>query len=96
MRAIDEIEAEFPDAEIDVSIFNPAAGIMTLYLVTSREDGILYLPSFSLVVRNPESVRMYYGCLEPVSKPLGFWELLDKYYEGEISSLLLTMSLGGL
>ncbi|ARL10622.1 endonuclease NucS domain-containing protein [Burkholderia pseudomallei] len=95
MRALDEIEAEFPDAEIDVSIFNPAAGIMTLYLVISREDGILYLPSFSLIVRNPESVRMYYGCLEPVGKPLGFWELLDKYYEGEISSLLLTMSWGG-
>lgn len=95
MRALDEIEVEHPQAEIEISIFNPATGIFTLYLTTSRGDGILYLPSYHVLVNDPKPVRMYFGVLESSNQPLGFRELLDKYYGGDIFGLMTTMSWGG-
>jgi hypothetical protein len=95
MRILDEVESEFPEAEIDISIFNPATGILTLYFSTIRDDGILYIPSYHLVVKNPSPTRMYYGGLDSAGNPMGFQKLLEKYYGNSISGLLLTMTWGG-
>ena len=95
LRALDEIESEFPDGEIDVSIFNPATGMLTLYLVAAHQNGFLYLPSYSLVIQTSDFVRVYYGGLEKYGRPIGFRQLIDKYYEGSISPLLFSMTLGG-
>lgn len=95
LSALNQIEQEFPQGEVDVSIYNPATGIFTPYLAVSREDGVLYVPSYSLTVRDPEPVRMYYGALQSVGAPLSFQQLLNKYYDGYLGNLLLTMSWGG-
>jgi len=95
LGALDEIEREFPEAFIDISIFNPGTGILTLFFSTTREDGILYLPSYHVMVRNPKTIRMYYGALQSDRPPLNFQQLLDKYYDGEIDELLFTMTWGG-
>ncbi|WP_162826252.1 endonuclease NucS domain-containing protein [Burkholderia sp. IDO3] len=94
-REISEIEVEFPDGEMEISIFNPSTALLTLYFAMSRDDGILYLPSYHIIVRNPEAVRMYYGCLEAMGRPQEYREILKKYYEGDISLLLFTMTWGG-
>jgi hypothetical protein len=94
-RALDDIENEYPNAEVDISIFNPATGILTLFFPTTREDGILYVPTYTLLVRDPEPVRMYYGGLQEEGAPLTFRQFLNKYYDGELFGLLMTMTWGG-
>lgn len=95
LRALDEILHEFPEAEVDVSIYNPATGVLTFYFPTTRDDGFLYVPTYSLIVRNPEPTRMYYGGLQADGSPLSFRQILNKYYQGDLFGLLLTMTWGG-
>ena len=95
LRALDEIQQEFPQAEVDISVYNPATGVLTLYFATTRENGFLYVPMYSVVVRNPQPVRIYYGGLQADGAALTFRQILNKYYEGQLWGLLLTMTWGG-
>jgi hypothetical protein len=95
LRALDEIQEQFPEAEVEISIYNPGTGVLTLYFPTTRDDGFLYIPTYSLIILNPEPIRMYYGGLQASGLPLTFRQILDKYYEGELWGLLLTMTWGG-
>lgn len=95
LRCLDEIESEFPTAKVDVSVYNPATGVFTVYLAATKENGILYIPSYYLVVHAPKPVRMYYGGLEDLGSSLTFHEILDKYYDGSLGELLMSMTWGG-
>jgi hypothetical protein len=95
LRALEEIERQHSDAEIDISIFNPATGILTIYLTASREDGVLFAPTYSLIVRSPEPCQMYFGSLEYVKPASTLRAMLRKYYQNDLGSLLLTMTWGG-
>ena len=95
LAALDEIQKEFPGAEVDVSVYNPCTGILTLFFPTTRDDGFLYVPTYSLIVRNPEPTRMYYGGLQAEGSALTLRQLLSKYYDGDLGGLLLTMTWGG-
>ena len=95
LRCLDEIEEEFPTAKIEISVYNPATGVFTIYLAVSKENGILYIPSYFLAVHDPEPVRVYYGGLQDIGQSLPFQEILDKYYEGSLSALLMSMTWGG-
>ena len=77
LRCLDEIEEEFPTAKIEVSVYNPATGVFTIYLAVSKENGILYIPSYYLTVHDPEPVRMYYGGLQDIGQSLPFREILE-------------------
>ncbi|WP_186381700.1 endonuclease NucS domain-containing protein [Burkholderia sp. KBS0801] len=95
LRALEDIEREFPEADIKVSIFNPATGIFTPYLVATREEGLLFLPTYHVIVHNPEPSRMYFGALQANGSALTFKQLLNKYYDGRLDGLLMTMTWGG-
>ncbi|MFV0516765.1 MAG: endonuclease NucS domain-containing protein [Aminipila sp.] len=95
LRCLDEIKNEFPMAKVDISVFNPATGVFTVYLATTRENGYIYIPSYYLLVHNPEPVRMYFGGLQDNGQPLMFNEILDKYYDGRLEALLVSMTWGG-
>lgn len=95
LREIDEIKRDFPESQIDISVFNPCTGIFTIYYAMTKEHGFLYLPSYTITVRTPEDVRMYYGALEAIESAMDFQQILEKYYEGEISALLVTATWGG-
>lgn len=95
LRIVDEIGAEFSDSELEVSVFNPETGILTLYFVLSREQGALYLPYYHMIVRRPDDVRMYYGSLASAGTAQTFPELLWKYYDGSLDALLYTLTWGG-
>ncbi|WP_413707566.1 endonuclease NucS domain-containing protein [Ralstonia sp. Ralssp110] len=95
LRALGEVEREYPSAELDISVFNPATGLLTLYYSTTREDGFLYVPTYHIVVRDPDPVRMYYGVLQPNGSPLSSQRILQTYYDGDLTGLLMTMTWGG-
>lgn len=95
LRVMDEIEREYPTAEVDISIYNPQAGVFTIYFTMTRQDGVLFVPTYSLLVRNPVPVRMYYGALQSAGKAENFRAVLKKYYDNDLGQLLFAMTWGG-
>ena len=97
---LEEAKNDFPAGMVHVSVFAPSTGIMTLLLATTKDDGVLYVPSYRLSVHvagNP--VRIYVGELvsggpEPRS-PTTFLDILKRYYGGDIGSLTMSMTRGG-
>jgi hypothetical protein len=95
LRALSEIEGKYPAAEVDISIYNPQAGIFTIYFTATRQDGILFVPSYSLLVKNPEPIQMYYGALQSEGNAASFRAILKKYYDDDLGQLLFAMTWGG-
>lgn len=95
LQIIDEIKMEFPFGELELFVFNPCTGVLMLYLALAKENGLLYIPSYRIVVRNPKEVRLYYGVMEPGGSALTLPQILDKYYMGNLEALLMSMTWGG-
>lgn len=95
LRALSEIEREYSSAEVDISIYNPQTGLFTIYLTTTRQDGPLFMPTYTLLVRNPGPVRLYYGALQSAGRAGTFGTILKKYYHDDLGQLLITMTWGG-
>lgn len=95
LRIFEEIEYEFPTAEVEISIYNPQTALFTMYFSVSREDGFLFVPNYSITVKTPNPVRMYYGSLQAEERTLSFRKLLKKYYDNDLGQLLITMTWGG-
>lgn len=96
LRHLREIEENYRSAEAEISIYNPCTGVLTLYFCLTQEKGLLYIPQYSIVVTeegNPKTV--YFGELTGTGKPKSLRKILDKYYSGEITMLLMSMSWGG-
>lgn len=95
LRVLNDIERDFPNAEITISIYNPETGVFTPYFCLTKEEGILYLPTYSIIVHdNNEDVQTYFGSLVESSQPKSFQEILNKYYFGKIEALILTVTWG--
>lgn len=95
-----EAKNDFENAQAHVSIFAPSTGIFTLFHYISREDGILYVPSYHIIVGTKDLVeRVYLGELVPAeNKKIGsieFADVINKYYNNDIGNLLLTASWSG-
>ena len=95
LQIIDEIKEEFPHAEVEMSVFNPCTGVFTLYHAVTKENGLLYIPSYYIIVKNPDKVRLYYGVLEKGGSALTFPEILEKHYMGDLGALLLSVTWRG-
>jgi hypothetical protein len=95
LRSLDEIQKDFTEAELDISIYNPGTGVFTIYFAVTREDGILFVPTYSLTIFNPEPIRIYYGAIQEDGQSLTFRQILNKYYNGDLGSLLFTLTWGG-
>ena len=97
---LEEAKKDFPEGTAEVSVFAPSTGILTLLFATTKDDGVLYVPSYGLSVYVDENpVRIYVGELvsggpEPRS-PTTFLDILKRYYDGHIASLVMSMTWGG-
>jgi hypothetical protein len=96
LRALKEIEERFPNSEVEISIFNPAAGLVTLFFAMMHERGLLYVPSYHLTIHDGTNVRcMYHGCLVDIGGGISFQKIIKKYYEGNLFGFLFTFTWGG-
>ena len=93
---LEEVACDFPDATLDVNIFNPATGAFTVILpLLVSEQGVRYIPQYHITIRSPDRKRVYYGFLQGGASCLSYWEFLEKYYYSSTVALLLTMTWGG-
>jgi hypothetical protein len=96
LRALDEIAKQYPQSEVDITVFNPSAGVMTLFFAANRDNGVLYVPSYGLTVHDgPKVPRLYYGSLVDIGGGVTFQEIVRNYYDGNLFALLFTLSWGG-
>ncbi|GAA4129526.1 endonuclease NucS domain-containing protein [Aminobacter aganoensis] len=97
---LEEARTEFPKATVDVSIYSPSTGMLTLFFTVTQETGALYVPTYTLAIQNEgELRRIYIGELSslddnPISAD-AFTNVLSNYYEGDIGMLVMTMTWGG-
>jgi hypothetical protein len=96
LRTLDEIKVRFPNCEVEISIYNPGAGLATLFFVMNHERGILFVPSYHLIVHGWENVRcIYHGCLADIGGGVSFQKIIRKYYQGDLFAFLFTFTWGG-
>lgn len=55
----------------------------------------MFLPSYRVLVKNPEETRLYFGALEAGGPAMTFPRLLGKYYDGDLAGLLVAVAWGG-
>lgn len=97
---LNEARKEFPDSSLDLSIFSPTTGMLTVYFAVATDDGAAYLPRYHLAISRGGSLqRIYFGELVPLNDkpvaPHAFVAILSKYYAGEIGNLAISMTWGG-
>jgi hypothetical protein len=62
----------------------------------SRDNGILYVPTYHLIVHEGnDKPCMYHGCLADTGGGVSFQEIIRTFYDGNLFALLLTLSWGG-
>ncbi|HBS6108912.1 endonuclease NucS domain-containing protein [Klebsiella pneumoniae] len=98
LQILAEIQQKYPDSTIELNIYHPRLGLFSLYYTFKEfENKESYLPCYSIYVKNTSTkvVKIYFGCLQGNTKSLSFYEVIDKYYSGNIQELMLTMIWGG-
>jgi len=90
LRILDEIRCELPGVSVDIHIYNPCSGILTLYLLATA--GPLYLPAYRIEVADD---RNYFGFLNYRPQNISFDDLIKKYYGGDLFRFLFTLTWGG-
>ncbi len=90
---LEEARTDYPSGTAEVSIFAPSTGLMTIFFATTQERGILYVPSYTILIHDEEGVRRaYIGQLlaaDDATQPSEtFANILAKYYSNDINSLL--------
>ena len=83
-----------------MSVFAPSTGILTLLFATTKDNGVLYVPSYGLSVYDKgKPVRIYVGELasgdSEKRSPATFLGILKRYYGGDIGALTMSMAWGG-
>lgn len=97
---LEEARTDFPSGTAETSIFAPSTGLMTIFFATTQETGISYVPSYTILIHHNEDVRRAYaGQLlasdDTPQSPEAFTDILTKYYNEDLCSLLLNMTWGG-
>lgn len=96
LRIVQEVQEDYPDAEAQLTIFNPATGLLTPYFLATKEQGPLYLPTFGMSVSmNGRESRIYAGFLVPEHDPIPLDDVLRQHYQGQIGLLMTSFSWGG-
>lgn len=96
LRAVEEIAKQFPNSEVDINIFNPSTGLVTLFLAANNQNGALYVPNYGMTVHDRDNIpRVYYGCLVDAGGGISFQETLKEHYDGKLFGLLFTLTWGG-
>lgn len=95
LEHLKEIENEHPDSEVDISIFSPSTGLFTLFFAVTKEQGILYIPTYSMTVKNNgDTATLFFGELAAGENQRTFREVIDKFYDGDIGDFLMSATWG--
>ncbi|MGO7969590.1 endonuclease NucS domain-containing protein [Rhizobium ruizarguesonis] len=97
---LEEARKDFPFGEAEISVYVPTTGVFTLFFAATMENGILYVPTYTIQLSENGSLkRAYAGDLMPMSSnplpPEALSAIVEKYYHGDLGFLVMTMTSGG-
>lgn len=95
IKNINDLQHEFPNTSLDLSLFNPSTGIFTIYNTLSKGFDYGYMPDYFMRVSTDNKERIYFGALDIFRPPLKFNDIIKKYYPYGISELVSSTTWGG-
>lgn len=94
--ALDELVRSEEGRQCYIQIMNPSSAITTMYLVASRDDGMLYVPTYQLRVPEDDTELMYYGVLRhDGGRSWTLKQIVDEFYDKQVFQMLFTLQWGG-
>lgn len=79
-----------------IQVYCPSSAITTVYLAATRENGVLYIPSYQIRVPEDDTQCMYFGALvHNGSTARTLKQIVDEFYDGSVDHLLFTLQWGG-
>jgi len=93
-QQLEEARADFPTATARISVFVPTTGVFTIFFAANLENGILYVPEYSIAIEDGGVLRrIYFGELVPTSEDVmpsdTFSKLLAKHYWGAVDTSIV-------
>jgi len=82
-------------APTKISILNPCNIILSIYLLISRQDGILYLPHHKIYSESDGKIELIYGEVVPALGKPSMKKIIADYYHGYWLELLMPLNWGG-
>lgn len=93
---LQEVDDLLPNGEVDINIFNPSTGLFTLYLAATQDRGERYVPSYCITVeKGGDATTIFIGQLDVRDTQTTLREVIDRFYQGNIGNLALSMTWGG-
>jgi len=93
LHVLNEIRSDLPSSTIDVNVFNPSSGLITIFLTVTR--GLEYMPEYSMRASTQTTERLYLGFLDIRPSSITFSDVLKQFYDDDLSSLLFSLMWGG-
>ena len=93
LEILDTLEKE-KVKQVRCSIYNPMNIVHSIYLILSRPDGLLYIPSYQIEVVTENEKKMYLGYLDGAINDVSLNEVFNKFFDGELG-FMLSLTWGG-
>jgi hypothetical protein len=93
--AFEELREFSANSVTDISLLNPCHILLSLYLLLSQEDGVLYFPAYSFVTHDGATTQMVFGNLESNGQKPSMSDIFSKYYDNELFNFLMPLNWGG-
>jgi hypothetical protein len=96
IRCIDEIGDDGLIGSGRINIFNPSNFCLTMYQALSNADGVIYMPSYYIILNeNEDNAMMIFGDMETTGVKPSFKGIIEKYYNSDLFQFLLPLNWGG-
>ncbi|HEY9213375.1 MAG TPA: endonuclease NucS domain-containing protein [Ancylobacter sp.] len=94
-RVVDEASAAWPGGTARIAVFAPSSGVFSLYFIAT-DNTASHLPQYEITVNAADgtAVAVYFGLLVPEGHPASLQQILNKYYDGRMGSLMFLASAG--
>jgi len=95
LTAIDHAAQRHPNSPTKIVIFNPSAGLLTLYQVATQEQWAVWIPTYSLFVPPEDPTVLYFGALTWSGYNPDFEAVMNEHFDGDIQAALWLLVAGG-
>jgi hypothetical protein len=94
LHHFEEMLANHRNCTAEISIHNPTSGLFTLYFAATQQMGVLFVPTYSIILKDGNLRRMYCGHLAGSPTNISFGEILSSYYNADLFNLLHIATFG--
>jgi hypothetical protein len=100
LRAISDIKQLAGKLEFTgrIHIYNPSNTLLSIYQIVNSQhpvEAMRWVPTYYINIEGKKVKKSYLGCLVKNQNRKSLNEVIDRFYNGDVSGLLLTLTWGG-